>query len=166
MAWNALIIAFVVTVAIGDLIWRKVPRSLALIGFFAGIIYHIFRGGLFSAVSAAVIAFAIGIVFFRLGAIGGGDVKLMTALGAMLGLSQWLFAMEIAIFFAAAMALVQILRTGAFTSTLQNIGDLLRWLPRSGGREHPVINVRNHNALRAPFGVAAAVGTLCAVIRL
>ena len=44
MIWNAVVIAFVVTVAVGDVLWRKVPRSFALLGFVAGVLFHAVRG--------------------------------------------------------------------------------------------------------------------------
>jgi hypothetical protein len=49
---------------------------------------------------------------------------------------------------------------------LRNIGELIKWLVGRGGvAAHPRINVRNTAMLRAPFGVAAALGTLFAVFK-
>ncbi|HYG98781.1 MAG TPA: A24 family peptidase [Terriglobales bacterium] len=166
--WNAVVVAFALTAAMGDVRWRKIPRALTTAGLLAGVGFHLYAGGFngfaLSAL-ACLIGFAIGLTFFSLGAIGGGDVKLITALGAMLGLNRWLFAMEVAVIAAGVIALVQAWRTGRLRQTFANIAETLRWLIARGVRAHPVINVSNAAMLRAPFGVAAALGTVAAVIR-
>jgi prepilin peptidase CpaA len=176
--WNAVVVSFALTAAAGDARWRKIPRSLTTAGILAGLVFHavhgtamggFLRGGIWELGSSAVaclIGFAIGLTLFQLGAIGGGDVKLVMALGAMLGFHRWLFAMEVAIFAAAAIALLQALRRGLLKQTLANVADTFRWVLAKGVKQHPEINVSNAAMLRAPFGVAAALGTVAAVIRL
>lgn len=163
--WNAVVVAFALTAAMGDARWRKIPRALTTTGLVTGLAFHVYSGGFFSSLAACLIAFAIGITFFQLGAIGGGDVKLITALGAMLGLNRWLFAMEVAVLVAGLIALVQAVRRGLLRQTFSNIAETLRWLLNSGVKAHPVINVTNSAMLRAPFGIAAALGTVAAVIK-
>lgn len=161
--WHTLVIAFVLTAAAGDVRWRKIPRAFTTAGLLAGLLFHLLYGGLASAAIAAFLAFAIGLTLFQLGAIGGGDVKLIVALGAMLGLKSWLFAMELAVMAAALIALMQAVRHRVLWQTVRNIGASLRWLATSGVKAHPVINVNNPAMLRAPFGVAAAMGTILVV---
>ncbi len=176
--WNAVVVSFALTAAAGDVRWRKIPRALTTAGILAGLVFHLvqgtmesgfLRGGLFefgSSAAACFIGFAIGLTLFHLGAIGGGDVKLVMALGAMLGFQRWLVAMSVAIFAAAAMAVLQALRRGLLRQTLANVVEMFRWLLAKGAKQHPVINVGNAAMLRAPFGIAAAVGTVAAVIKL
>lgn len=164
--WNALVLAFVLTAAVGDIRWRKIPRSLTTMAVAAGLIFHLVHGGFASALIASLIAFGVGLSFFQLGAIGGGDVKLITALGAMLGLDRWIVAMEVAVLAAAAIGIVQAVRRGMLRQMLRNMGELIKWLAGRGAvAAHPSINVRNSAMLRAPFGVAAALGTLFAVLK-
>ncbi|HUR37734.1 MAG TPA: A24 family peptidase [Terriglobales bacterium] len=163
--WAAFIIAFVVAVAFSDILWRKVPRHLTVVAFAAGVIFHAVFGGLLSAITAILVASVLGVAFFRVGAIGGGDVKLLIALGAILGLRDWLIAMQIAVFCAAFVALVQVLRRGLFVQTARNLMELIRGIFRNGLRGHETIHVRNPLAVRAPFGFAAAVGTILVVVR-
>jgi hypothetical protein len=70
--------------------------------------------------------------------------------------------MEIAILAAAIIAIVQAVRRGMLRQTLRNIGELLRWLVGKGV-DHPLIHVKNEAMIRAPFGVAAAFGTVFAI---
>ena len=161
--WNAFVIGFAIAAAVYDLRWHKIPRGFNLIGFVAGLLFHAIYGRLLDAVQCALVAFALGMILYSVGAIGGGDVKLMTALGAMMGLYPWLHAMLIAIFVAAAMALVQVIRRGVWRQTLSNMGEIVMNLGRRGLEAHPVINVKNPAMIRSPFGVAAAIGVLAAV---
>ncbi len=175
--WDAVVVSFAFTAAAGDARWRKIPRWLTTIGVLLGLVYHGIHGAVAhgflrgtlpevaSSALACLIGFAIGLTFFQLGAIGGGDVKLIMALGALLGFSRWLFAMEIAIFAAAAIAIVQAIRRGVLRKTIANVVETLKWVLTSGVKAHPVINVSNSTMLRAPFGIAAALGTIAAVIR-
>ncbi len=160
-----MVVAFVLTTAAGDIRWHKIPRTFTTAGLIAGLLFHAIYGGMVSALVAAVLGLAIGVAFFQLGAIGGGDVKLIVALGGMLGIYPWLYAMEVAILAAGAIALAQAIRRSMLRQTLHNIVESLRWIKSSGVRAHPVINVGNSAMLRAPFGVAAAVGVLFAIVR-
>jgi len=161
--WDALILAFALTVAVGDVRWRKIPRVLTTTAVALGLIFHLVHGGFISALVASLIGFGLGLSFFQLGAIGGGDVKLITAMGALLGFDRWLRAMEVAIVAAAIIGIAQAIRRGVLKQTLRNVGELVRWLVGKGGMAHPVINVKNEAMVRAPFGVAAALGTAFAI---
>ena len=161
--WNLVIIAFVVTAAVSDLWRRKIPKVLTVTGFFAGLIFHALHGDLQTALGAALLGFIIGVAMFSLGAIGGGDVKLITALGAMLGFGPWARAMELAIFVAAGMAVIQVIRHRAVRQTVKNMGSILARLFASGWGAHPTIHVGNSGLIRSPFGLAAAMGTIVAI---
>jgi prepilin peptidase CpaA len=158
--FTSFVIAFVLAVAVGDLIWQRIPRHLATGAFFLGIAYHAIFGGILSALLASLFGFAAGVVFFRLGAIGGGDVKLLTAVGALLGLPLWGRAMFIAVLVAAVMALLTAIYKGALIRTLRNCFVLATSLATRGFAPHETIHLHNELAVRAPFGVAAAAGTL------
>src|SRR5215470_16803539 len=107
--WNSFVLAFAVTAAIGDVWLRKIPRKLTLVGFVIGLTYHAFQGGFWSALLTAALAFTLGLGLYELRAIGGGDVKLITAMGAMLGFQPWVLALEVAIVVAGVMALAGII---------------------------------------------------------
>jgi prepilin peptidase CpaA len=167
MYWNAFVMAYAIIAAISDALWGKIPRTLTVLALIAGLAFHAFAGGakdFGSAAAAAFVAFGMGLTLFRLGAIGGGDVKLITALGALLGFRPWLHAMQLAVFVAGAIALVQVLRRRAVLQTLRNIAELLRNLANRGLMAHDSINVNNRSMIRAPFGVAVALGTLLSMV--
>lgn len=162
--WDALILAFALAAAIGDIRWGTIPREFTSAGFLIGLLYHGLFGSLMSAALAGILGFAVGLTLFRLGAIGGGDVKLIAALGAMLSLGPWLIAMAVALVAAAFFALAQAAYRGVLWKMVVNSGRLAMWLIRSGGRPHPAFHIDSPGALRAPFGGAAALGTACALL--
>lgn len=163
--WDVLVLSFVLTAAVGDVRWRRIPRALTVSGLLAGLAFHAVSGGFGSSLLAACVGLATGFLFFQLGAIGGGDVKLMAALGALLGFKPWLFAMEMAVLAAGAIALLQVLRRRMLRQTVANMGETIRWVGSTGLKAHPIINVANASMLRAPFGVAAALGTIVLVTK-
>jgi prepilin peptidase CpaA len=165
LLWRAFIISFALTAAYTDIRSRKIPRSLNIAGFIVGILVNAYLGFGLQALGASAVAFLIGLALFYLGAIGGGDVKLITSLAAMLRLNSWSSAMWIAMLAAAVMAIVQVVRHRAVMQTFLNIFELLRSFAKTGFRPHPVLNVRNEKLIRSPFAVAAAVGTLFVVFR-
>lgn len=163
--FSMFIVAFVLTVAAGDLMWQRIPRQLTTTAFFIGITYHAFFGGFTSALIAAVAGFAAGVVFFRMGAIGGGDVKLLAALGALLGLQRWGRAIFVAVIVAALIALLVAAWQRALKQTLRNSFTLLATLPTRGLAPHEAIHLHSGMAVRAPFGIAAAAGTIFALMK-
>jgi len=163
--WNLFIVVFVVAAAVYD-IWRgKIPKAVTITGFFAGLVFQWFQGNVLSAIGTALLGLLIGVALFSLGAIGGGDVKLVGALGAMLGFWVWVRAMEVAIFVAAGMAVIQVIRHRAVRQTFRNMGSIVAGLFTKGWSAHPTINVSNQSLIRSPFGLAAAIGTVVAIWR-
>ena len=157
-----LVAAFLVPIAINDALWRSVPKIYTVTAAAAGLLFHAVYGGFGSALFAMIAGFVVGMIFYGLGAIGGGDVKVIAAVGALLGWNNWLVAMEVAIFAAALVALAQVLYRGALLQTLRNMGVLvMSW---AHGGIHPVINVKNPKAIRSPFAVSAAVGAFVALL--
>ena len=91
---------------------------------------------------------------------GGGDVKLMAAVGAWAGVKQVAPILLAAALAGGALAIVYMIADGTVSRTLRNIFILIRHHLRSGIRPHPQINVQDSRTTRVPFGVAIAVGTL------
>jgi prepilin peptidase CpaA len=164
MSWTSIVIAFVIAAAYADVRTRRIPRQLTIAGLLAGLLFHAIAGGFLGSLAAAGVAFAVAMAMFSIGAIGGGDVKLIAALGAMLGLDLWGHAMGTTIVVAALMAVFEVVRHRRVRQTLRNMLEICRTLWGTNFHGHPVLNVQNSAALRSPFGVAAAIGTIVALI--
>jgi prepilin peptidase CpaA len=74
--------------SIEDLWRRKISNAIALSAFVSGVVAQTLLFGLpgtGKALLGSVIGFGIFLVFFLLGGMGGGDIKLMGGFGAILG---------------------------------------------------------------------------------
>jgi len=81
--------------AFDDLRRNAVSNWITVVALLAGLLYQGIRhgwAGLGLALAGALLGFAVFLVFYWLGAMGGGDVKLMAAFGALLGPSGILLA--------------------------------------------------------------------------
>lgn len=78
-----------------DLRRNAVSNWINVVALLAGLLYHTIRHGwtgLGLAAAGTLLGFVVFLVFYWLGAMGGGDVKLMAAFGALLGPSGILLA--------------------------------------------------------------------------
>jgi prepilin peptidase CpaA len=88
MALDLLPAAVASVAALIDLRWRRIPNWLTLVTLVAGVAIHVVRDGLLGvgiALAGAVLGLAFLMPFYVIHAIGAGDVKLLAALGALLG---------------------------------------------------------------------------------
>jgi prepilin peptidase CpaA len=71
-----------------DLRWRRIPNWLSGAGVTAGLVCGAAKSGwsgLGMAAGGAAAGFLLFLIFYLLGGMGGGDVKLLSAFGALLG---------------------------------------------------------------------------------
>lgn len=93
-------------------------------------------------------------------ALGAGDWKLMGALGAFVGPLMLWFVLFASVMVAGVMAVIQMIMAGRVRETIRNVGLLVMGFFTFGFRAHPEISIDNPDALKLPFGVAVAIGTL------
>ena len=110
-------------------------------------------------------ALAGGIFFllFLLGGMGGGDVKLMAAVGAWVGSSRWERSDRVG-------DRGRVLAVGYMLVHRQDARDLAEYVWNWSGitltaglQPHPVLNVQQAGTLRLPYGLAIAIGTFYCV---
>ena len=90
----AVTVAFIGTCWLTDVRTRQIPNLLSGAAFLAGVLLNVVcfgRWGFLNSLAGAVVAVVFLIGPFALGGIGGGDVKMMGAIGALLGskLLRW-----------------------------------------------------------------------------
>jgi prepilin peptidase CpaA len=141
---------------------RRIPNWLTVSGFLVGVAIHLlfggWQGGLMSLEGAGLgLLILLPLVLLR--ALGAGDWKLIGAVGAFLGPVMLCFVLFASVLVAGAMAVVQMIRAGRVRETLRNVGLLIMGFLTFGFRAHPEISLDNPDALKLPFGVAAAIGT-------
>ena len=153
--------------AIIDLQHHRIPNWLTYPGIILGFgLRGVLFGwkGLLSALFGCLLAGGIMLVFYVVRAMGAGDVKLMAAIGAAVGPREVGAILIATGIFGGILAIVYALCKGRMISTLKNLGSVLRFHAWAGAQAHPELNLDNPAALRMPYGLAIALGTLYAVV--
>jgi len=99
-----------------DLRRRQISNSITVSGLAAGLVYGTAAGGLVGlgrSAGGAVLGFALFLIFYCLGGMGAGDLKLAAAFGALLGPAGISLAALLAAPIGAMIAAVCLLWRGA-----------------------------------------------------
>ncbi|MGH9393944.1 MAG: prepilin peptidase [Terriglobales bacterium] len=147
-----------------DLRCRRIPRWLTVPALALGLAYHAWAGGLASAALAAGLGFALGLLLLQLGAVGGGDVKLLAATGAMLGFSLWFWSTAIGFMAAGLTALGQLAWQRRLGFLGSDMAAIARGWSQRGLQPHPEHNLDTPGAVTAPFAVSLGIGMACALL--
>ena len=105
------IVVFTLTAAIIDVRSRRIPNWITIPAAVAGLLFHVLRGayndgfagslhGLWFSLGGFATGFGILLVLMAFALGGGGDVKLMGAVGAWLGWRYTIIAYVLAVIFA------------------------------------------------------------------
>ena len=154
---------FVATWA-GILDWRyrRIPNWLSMSALVAGVAVNSAVSGLAglkTSLLGALLGLAVLLPFYLLRAMGGGDWKLVGALGAILGSARLVDVLFAAILVAGVMAAGLIVTKGRVRESLRNIGNMLASLLRLQ-MPGPEVSLDNPNAAKVPFGVSVAIAVL------
>lgn len=145
-----------------DLRTRRIPNWLTLGAAAAGIVFHLATGGI-SGLERSAAGWAVGaallIVPYALGGMGGGDVKLVGALGAWIGPGDafWL-AMYTGISGAIA-AIVVSAWQGYLRQAMKNVWLLLTHWRVNGLRPVPELTLESSRGPRLAYAVPILAGT-------
>jgi prepilin peptidase CpaA len=146
-----------------DYRYRRVPNLLTGPAILFGLLLHLVLGGpaqLGMAALAGLIAGGIFLIFYIAGGMGAGDVKLMAAVGCIVGTSALKEVMISTVLIGAVFGIVLAIQRGRLRETLGNVGKLVKHHGSEGMKSHPELNVRNSNTLRLPYALPIAAGCL------
>jgi prepilin peptidase CpaA len=162
-----LLLIVVIAAAVYDLRFRRIPNWLTAGGAGLGLGLNAFlnhaRGGMFkSSLIGFGAAFGVYFVLYALRAMGGGDVKLMAAVGAIIGWPNWFLLFIVTSILGGIMAVILVVLRKRLKTTLFNVAFILnemkRGHPAYAGKEE--LDVRSPKALSLPHGAVIAIGTL------
>lgn len=152
-------VAFALAAGVMDLRWKRIPNWWTLSGLLAGLLLNGILGGwtgVRSGLLGALLGLALLLPLVFLRSLGGGDWKLVGALGAFVGPSRLGQVLVGTIFVAGLMALVLVIWNRRLLETLRNLGHMLAafFTLRLPG---PAVSLDNPKSQRVPFGVAVAL---------
>jgi prepilin peptidase CpaA len=149
--------------SVTDVRSRRIPNFITAPSALLGLMLHLALGGWRSMAMAAVaglICGAVFLVFYLAGGMGAGDVKLIAAVGCLVGISDVGYVLVLTAIAGGVMAVAFAMMRGRLWETFSNVGELTLHHRDAGLAPHPELNVRNTNTLRLPYGLAIASGCL------
>jgi prepilin peptidase CpaA len=147
-----------------DLRTRRIPNWLTLPGVCAGLLVHAIASGVQGigfSLAGMMLGFGAYFVLYCLRAMGAGDVKLMSALGAILGPAACISVFAATAIAGGVLALGLVIFKRRVKETLWNTfyiaSELLHF--RAPYKTRSDLDVKDRRSLKMPHGVAIAVGT-------
>jgi prepilin peptidase CpaA len=152
-----------------DFRFRRIPNWLTCSGVLLGFALNTSFFGVVGAVAAVeglALALVIYVPLYILRGMGAGDVKLMAALAAIAGPTNWLAIFLVTSLLGGVTALVLVLARKRFAQTLFNVLTLVGSLARFEApyRTNVELDVRESQSLRLPHGTVIAFGVVICLL--
>jgi len=167
----ALVLAVLVA-TFTDLRSRRIPNWLTVSALVLGFVLNALVAypspleGLWLALKGFALAFGLNLVMYMLHMTGAGDVKLLAAIGAMVGCWDFLFIFFLTALLGGVLAMVLMLVKGRVRQTLWNVaymvGELMKW--RSPHLTREQLDVGSSKALRLPGAVRICLGVIAFLV--
>jgi prepilin peptidase CpaA len=144
-----------------DLRTRRIPNTVTVGGLLLALGLRAAAGWapLLDGLEGAGLALLLTVPFFVLGALGGGDTKLLAAIGAFMGPAKFVGCMLLIALLGGAIALGDAVRRGVLIPVMLNCVTILRqW--GTLGRSGQARTIATPDALTIPYGVAIAAGAV------
>lgn len=172
LAAEAILLLMVIIAAVYDIRYRRIPNWLTGSGVLVGLVLNSFLqtpapailsfGGFWFALKGLLLAFGVYFFLYALRAMGAGDVKLMAAVGAMVGWQDWFGIFILSALIGGLAALVLSLAKRRLKTTFWNVGFIISEMghgrPAYLGKEE--LDVRSKKGLGLPHGAVIAAGTI------
>lgn len=162
--WIALpVVALCISATVLDVRTRRIPNWLTGTAFLAGLAVHLAtRGaaGLGDAALGGLVAGGLMLPGWLLRWKGGGDVKLVAAVGAWFGLNAGLLAALFSLIAGGVVAVVYAARRGVLKQSLWGASMLGAWAVSGATKAAPPPVT---SATYFPFGVAVLIGSVAAL---
>jgi prepilin peptidase CpaA len=162
---EVLLLIVVLAAAVYDVRYRRIPNWISVGGIALGVLSNSLRygiPGLLFALAGFALGFGLYFLLYVIHAMGAGDVKLMGAIGALVGWKNWIAIFVIAAIVGGIMAMILIVARSRVKKTFWNIGYLLNEMRR--GRAAYVtreeLDVKSPQSTGLPHGAVIAVATI------
>lgn len=165
LSLKVVLVCTVTAAGLFDLRYRRIPNWLNLSAITLGLVVNIFLFALHGFVFALLgmgFSLLIYVPLYLVRGMGAGDVKLMAAIGAIVGPWNWLGIFLFTALLGGVVSLLYVLFRRRLHQTFWNmgmiIGDLLR--VRLPAKREARLDIRHSEALRIPHGAVIALGAI------
>jgi prepilin peptidase CpaA len=162
-------VAFAALCILGDVRTRRIPNLLSGFAVVAGIVLNtIYFGtdGLLASLGGFLVTVGLLLAPFALGGLGGGDVKMMGAIGALLGPRVTVLALLVGLAFGGVVMAIHLVRLGRLRETLVNIVTMVAASMVGGSLEPLRMSPGQPGAITLPYSVPLGFGTLAVLAAL
>ncbi len=146
-----------------DLMYKKIYNNVTIPCFLVGMalsIFNNFPNGLLNVFFASMVAFGLFFFMFIFDLMGGGDVKLITATGALIGYPLIVEAIFWGIIVGGVYSVFFLIRKGYLVEVIKN---LVRFICRLNVWQRNIL-MRQQNYTKISFGLCFSIGTCIALI--
>jgi prepilin peptidase CpaA len=161
-----LAVAVAVLACASDLRTRRIPNALTFGAAIAAISIHAAISGV-DGILIGVVGWLVGIAlffpFFALGGLGGGDVKLLGAIGACLGPASTIFVGFYAAIAGGVLAVIVALRSRYLGQALRNLRFLATFWLTVGFKPVEELTLDRSQAPRLAYAVPVLVGLVVTI---
>ena len=161
--YELFLIPLAVLIIYHDVRYRRIPNAFVLATLISGLTLNFALGGLnggLNSMGGCVLAFILMFMLHVFGAMGAGDVKLFAAIGSVIGAPLVLPAFVVVVLTGGVLALVCVLRSGIFRTTMHRVLQILVGL--LPGWQMPKFTVPADRRLTIPYGAAITIGAIIA----
>ena len=153
--------------ALNDLATRRIPNRLLLAGLGCALLLRAISTepgtALLAAFGGMGVGFALFLPFYLVGGMAGGDVKMMTVVGAFTGVPDAIVIAISAWCIGGVMAILLMLVRGRLRLAVGNMWQIIRGATmRHAGMGAPLAPT---SAGSMPYGLAIAAGTVAVLVR-
>lgn len=160
IAATAALLALILLASVSDLRTRRIPNALTVSGLGIALALRGAAGAepLAGGLAGAAIAFVPAVLLVIVGGLGGGDAKLLAAVGAFVGPAALPTTLFVTAVVGGAMGAVVVLRRGALGVTVARCRAIVG---RAAGISiEPLPRLGTPGAIAIPYGVAIGAGAL------
>lgn len=144
---------------------RRILNIVTIPTIILGLTYNIFTSGfeglLFSG-KGFLVGLGVLLIPFMLGGMGAGDVKLMAAIGALMGTSFVFYSFIYTAIIGGVIGVLLILKTRGFKNSVKSFFFDFVFLRSNLGSM--IISKDKRSSISFPYGVAIVLGTLCNLV--
>lgn len=163
MTEQAIVLSIGLLACVFDIRTRRIPNALTMSAAVAGLLFHLTNSGLAGAQTSAggwVVGLLLLLPYFALGGMGGGDVKLVAALGAWLGPRETFWLAIYAGLAGGVIALLVIVARGYARQAFANVLSIFSYWSIAGIKPVPGMTLESSKSPRLAFAIPILAGTM------
>jgi prepilin peptidase CpaA len=159
----AVTVAFVAVCIATDVRTRRIPNLICGLGMVIGLALNTIHGGsagLLASASGLLVAVALLLFPFAMGGLGGGDVKMMGAIGALLGPRTTLEGLLVGMMLGGAIMMIHLARRHRLRETVVNVSTMATASVLSVSLEPLRVSAAQPGAIALPYSIPLGLGTI------